>query len=88
MVKGPQISLPDKGDVNKDLHNNPMTFEQNPVGFEHSSTNKDVENKNIRLGEATLSSEETLLLFDLPGKKRVDRINRSAGAREQYSLGK
>lgn len=43
MVNGPQISLPDKGDVNKDLHNNPVTFEQNPVGFDHSSTNEDVE---------------------------------------------
>lgn len=29
-VNWPEISWPDKGDVNKDLRNNPVTFEQNP----------------------------------------------------------
>lgn len=49
MVNTPQINLPDKGDVNKDLHNNPVTFEQNPVGLiTVALLNEDVENKNIR----------------------------------------
>lgn len=49
MVNAPQISLPDKGDVNKDLHNNPVTFEQNLVGLTTVALmNEDVENKNIR----------------------------------------
>lgn len=88
MVNRPQISLPDKGDVNKDLHNNPVTFEQNPVVFEHSSTNKDVENKNIRHQRHATVLKENAVLFSWPGKKRVDRRKRSAGASEQYSLWK
>lgn len=47
VVNRPQISWPDKGDVNKDLHNNPVTFEQNPLGFNHGGT-EDAKNKTIR----------------------------------------
>lgn len=87
MVNRPQISLPDKGDVNKDLHNNPVTFEQNPVGFDHSSRNKDVGNQNIRHQRRgpVLRGNAAFIQFT---RKETDRMERSAGASEQYSLGK
>lgn len=61
------------GDVNKDLHNNPVTFEQNPLGFDHGGSS-DWRCQKHDYQEPDMQhplKEATMLLLNLLEKKNM-----------------